>query len=80
MNEKGQDIIATSLEAIVGIIVLSVLIGALWPLADNFLNLTGNIPNYSLFRPLANFLPAIVFIIFIIVVIRKATGTQQQRQ
>ena len=81
MDEKGQmQIIDTAIMGLIGLTVLALMIAALWPLVGNMLDLTTTAPGYNMFRPIADFLPAILFLMLIVAIIRSATGQQQQRQ
>jgi hypothetical protein len=80
INSKGQLIaIDAALSGLLGIIIVGMLLVALWPMASNILSMGNTIPNYNLYRPLADFVPAILFIAVIIGIILAMRGQGQQQ-
>lgn len=79
MNQKGfEDFIDVAIQGMVGLMLLSLLIGIFWPIVTNFVLLTVNIPNYTMYSPIVLAIPAIIVILFVVALIRRFSRPPQQ--
>ncbi len=81
INSKGQVAgMDAAMSGLIGLIFVALLLVALWPVADNLIQLTNAVPNFSLYQPITDFVPLLLVfgvVAGIIVAIRKQSEPRQ---